>query len=105
MAETRVYELPFTKFAMARALLRQSWFDEAYIDMVLEGVQPGRIFVDSLEQPSTVLLCHWYEFYVAGDSSAANPVRQFIKDNPAEPDVFHTLYGYCGVGEAWDKAL
>jgi RimJ/RimL family protein N-acetyltransferase len=101
-----VYELPMAKFHLAAPLLHQAWFDEAYIDMVLEGTsQPGRIFVDRLENPSAAMLCHPYEFYVAGDSSPKNPLRQFIKDNPAEPDIFHTLYGYCGVGAAWEKAL
>jgi RimJ/RimL family protein N-acetyltransferase len=105
MSTLHVYELPLAKFHLAENLLRQAWFDEAYINMVLENIQPGRIFVDRLENPSAALLCHPYEFYVAGDSSPDNPLRQFIKDNPAEPDVFHTLYGYCGVGAAWEKAL
>ena len=105
MSTLHVFDLSFTHFHLAAPLLHQAWFDEAYIDMVLEGIQTGRIFVDRLENPSAALLCHPYEFYVAGDSSPENPLRQFIKDNPAEPDIFHTLYGYCGVGAAWEKAL
>jgi RimJ/RimL family protein N-acetyltransferase len=101
----RVYELPVAKFEIAAPILRQAWFDEAYIEMVIEGIQPGRIFVDNLAAPSAALLCHPYEFYVAGDSCFENPIRQFIRDNPAEPDIFHTLYGYCGVGSVWESAL
>jgi RimJ/RimL family protein N-acetyltransferase len=101
----RVYDLPFSKFQLAAPLLRQAWFDEAYIEMVLEGIQPGRIFVDRLDHPAAALLCHPYEFYIAGDCSPGSPLRQFTKDNPAEPDIFHTLYGYCGVSPAWETAL
>jgi RimJ/RimL family protein N-acetyltransferase len=101
----RVYDLPISKFSLAAPILRQAWFDEAFIEMVIEGIQPGRIFVDRLDNPSAALLCHTYEFYVAGDSRPENPLRQFIRDNPAEPDIFHTLYGYCGVGAAWEQAL
>jgi RimJ/RimL family protein N-acetyltransferase len=105
MSILQVYDLPFSKFQLAAPLLRQAWFDEAYIEMVLEGIQPGRIFVDHLDRPAAALLCHPYEFYVAGDCSPGSPLRQFIRDNPAEPDTFHTLYGYCGVGPAWETAL
>ncbi len=105
LTTSRVYELPFSLFFVAAPLLRTAWFDEAFIEMVLEGIQPGRIFVDKTEHPSSALLCHPYEFYVAGDSSPNNPLRQFIREAPAEPDIFHTLYGYCAVGSAWERAL
>ncbi len=105
MSVLRVYDLPFSQFQLAAPLLRQAWFDEAYIEMVLEGIQPGRIFVDSLDHPAAALLCHPYEFYVAGDCSPGSPLRRFIKDNPVEPDVFQGLYGYCGVGPAWETVL
>jgi RimJ/RimL family protein N-acetyltransferase len=101
----RVYDLPFSHFYLAAPILQQAWFDEAYIETVLEGIQPGRIFVDSLSAPSAALLCHPYEFFVAGDSRFDNPIRTLIRDNPAEPAIFHTLYGYCGVGAAWERAV
>jgi len=112
LAVIQVYELPLAKFQIAAPLLRGAWFapdgvgaDEAYIEMVLEGIQPGRIFVDRLDRPAAALLCHPYEFYTAGDCSPGSSLRQFIKDNPADPGIFHSLYGYCGPGAAWEAAL
>ena len=57
MSADRVDDLPFSQFQRAAALLRQAWFDEAYIEMVLEGIQPGRIFVDDVANPTAALLC------------------------------------------------
>jgi hypothetical protein len=103
MLAFHVYELPVERFHVAQSLLATSWFDEAYIQMVLEGIQPGRIFVDDPEHPMAVLLCHPYEFYVVGEVVPA--LRQFIKDAPTEVDIFHTLYGYCAASKAWEQAI
>jgi RimJ/RimL family protein N-acetyltransferase len=99
-----VYELPFEQFGLTAPLFEQAWFDEMYMDAVLRGRQPGRIFVDRLDTPTAALMCRTYEYYVAGDAES-QVMRQFLRDAPAEPGVFQKLYGYAPVGEAWERAL
>ncbi len=101
---TTVYELPFEQFRLTAPLFERAWFDEMYMDAVLRGRQPGRIFVDRLGTPTAGLMCRTYEYYIAGDADAPS-LRQFIKDAPAEPGVFQKLYGYAPVGDAWETAL
>jgi hypothetical protein len=48
-------------------------------------------------------MCRSYEYYPAG---AVNPaLRQFIKDAPAEAEVFAHFYGYVALNEDWKAAL
>jgi GNAT superfamily N-acetyltransferase len=98
-----VYELPAEQYALVLPVFETVWFDHAVIEAVLEGRQAGRIFVDRLPDPSAALLCHPYEFYIAGPVVPA--LRRFIKDAPAEVDIFHTLYGYAPAGQSWEAAL
>src|SRR5262245_23645177 len=103
MLSMRVYELPETHYTSTWSLFAQAWFDQSTIRAVLELNQSGHVFVDDPEKPTAALLCHPYEFYVVGEVST--PLRQFIKDNPAEPKVFEGLYGYCAAGSDWENAI
>lgn len=99
-----VYELPPDSLPAARSVFSDAWFDRAQIDAVFEGRQPGRVFVDDLEQPSAAIMFRTYGFYVAGDHGNA-ALRRFIRDAPPEPGVFQSLYGYVPDGDAWKQAL
>ncbi|MEO8609249.1 MAG: GNAT family N-acetyltransferase [Chloroflexota bacterium] len=98
-----IYELPVDHFDVTAPLFNEAWFDEPYMDAVLKGRHPGRIFVDDPVAPSAALMCRTYEYYVAGN--VQSPLRTFIKDAPAEPEVFQKLYGYAPVGDAWETAI
>ncbi len=99
-----ICELPSESFGVAAPLFRSAWYDRALIDAVFEGRQPGRIFVDDVQQPRASLLCRTYDYYVAGDPGAV-VLRRFMQEAPAEADVFETLYGYVPVDEAWVRAM
>lgn len=99
-----VYELPRQHLEVAEPLFAGTWFDRAQIQMVFEGRQEGRVFVDDAGNPAAALLCRSYDYYIAGDP-AVQALRRFIADAPAEPGVFQDLYGYCPVGETWRDAL
>jgi len=98
-----IYELPTDCFRVTAPLFTEAWFDEMYMDAVLRGRQPGRIFVDDPTTPTAALMCRTYEYYVAGVVDM--PLRHFIQDAPAEAGVFQKLYGYAPVGEAWERAI
>ncbi len=98
-----IYELPVDRFYVTAPLFAEAWFDEPYMDAVLKGRHPGRIFVDDPVTPSAALMCRTYEYYVAG--AVESPLRAFIKDAPTEPGVFQKLYGYAPVGDAWETAI
>lgn len=99
-----VYELPPTRFGLAAPLFEPAWFDEMYMEAVLIGWQPGRIFVDDPDKPTAAVMFRTYEYYIAGDADSP-ALRQFLKDAPAEPGVFQDFYGYAPVGKAWEQAL
>ena len=101
---TTVYELSLERMSVAWSVFAEAWFDEAHIDSVFEGRQPGRIFVDHRERPTTGLLCRTFGYYVAGDPENT-AMRQLIREAPPEPGVFQRLYGYVPVGDAWKQAL
>jgi RimJ/RimL family protein N-acetyltransferase len=100
---TSVYELPVEMFQRTATLFGEAWFDEPYMDSVLKGRQTGRIVVDRPNEPTAAIMFRTYEYYIAG--AVDTPLRQFIKDAPAEPGVFQKLYGYAPVGEAWEQAI
>lgn len=100
----QVYELPVDLFHRSAALFAQTWFDEMYIDPVLKGQQPGRIFVDRSDTPAAAIMFRTFEFYVAGDANTAS-LRTFIKDAPTEPGTFQHFHGYAPIGKAWESAL
>jgi RimJ/RimL family protein N-acetyltransferase len=99
----RIYELPSGQFARVESLYAAAWFDQAVIGAGLEGRQPVRVFVDDPDRPGAALLCHPYDYYLAGSVSPA--LRQFIADAPAEAGVFARVYGYCPIGADWGQAL
>ena len=100
----KIYELPSDLFERAAPLFEPAWFDEAFIQAVFEGRQPGRIFVDDQERPTAALMTHTFEYYVAGNAESA-AMRQFIRDAPTEVGVFEAMYGYCPLNAGWSKAL
>lgn len=98
-----IYELPFAHFGVAAPLFVDAWFDEPYMEAVLDGKQPGRIFVDDPQQPTAALMCRTYEYYLAG---AVEPtLRRFMADAPAEVGVFQHYYGCTPLSKAWEQAL
>jgi len=102
--EMVVYELPSSQFAVAEALFRETWFDAALIGAVFEGRQAGRLFVDRLERPTAALMSRSFEYYVAG-SIEAEAMRVFIREAPAEVQIFAQLYGYAPTNVAWSLAI
>lgn len=100
---TSVYELPFPLFRRVKPLFDTAWFDESCYEAVYAGWQPGRVFADNPDTPTAAMICHSYEFFVA--SAVDTPLRAFLKDAPAEADVFERFYGYAPVGDAWKNAL
>jgi RimJ/RimL family protein N-acetyltransferase len=100
---TSVYELPVHLFHRTAPLFAEAWFDEPYMDAVVKGKQVGRIVVDRPDEPTAAIMFRTYEYYIAG--AVDTPLRQFIKDAPAEPGAFQHLYGYAPVGEAWEQAI
>lgn len=98
-----VYELPPPHFQRAAPLFARAWFDEMYMEPVLLGRQPGRIFVDDPVTPASAVMFRTYEFYVAGDPVL--PMRRFLRDAPAEIDAFDDFYGWCPIGKPWEQAL
>jgi RimJ/RimL family protein N-acetyltransferase len=102
--EPRLYELPASRFSIAEALFRETWFDAAFIGAVFEGRQSGRIFVDSVEQPTAALMARTFEYYVAG-TTQAEALRAFIREAPAEAGIFAQLYGYAPTNVEWSLAI
>ncbi|MBK8031506.1 MAG: GNAT family N-acetyltransferase [Chloroflexi bacterium] len=98
-----VYELPAKRFHQTAPLFAQAWFDEMYMEAVLLGRQPGRIFVNDLKTPTSAVMFRTYEYYLAGDP--VQSLRQFLKDAPAEPGVFQNFYGWAPIGKPWEQAL
>ncbi len=100
---TTLYELPRDLFGRAAPLYASAPFDQPCYDSVFEGVQEGRIFVDDANTPSAALLCRSYEYYPAGVVAPA--LRQFVRDAPAEAEVFESFYGYVALNDGWQTAL
>ena len=98
-----VYELPAQLFVRVVPLFEKTWFDEMFIMPALKGRDPGRVFVNQLEQPTAAILFRNYEFYIAGEVNPA--LRAFIKDAPAEPGTFQRFHGYTPLDKAWETAL
>lgn len=98
-----IYELPTKRFHQTATLFARAWFDEMYMESVLLGRQPGRIFVDDPTTPTSAVMFRTYEYYTAGDP--VQSMRRFLRDAPAEADVFDHFYGWCPVGKAWEEAL
>ncbi len=100
----QVYELPVHQFERVMPLFEATWFDEMFIMPSLRGSQPGRVFVDRVDQLGAAILFRTYEFYLAGDCKST-AMRVFIKDAPAEPGVFQGFHGFAPLDKAWDAAL
>ena len=102
--ETRLYELPPSRFSIAEALFHETWFDAAFIGAVFEGRSPGRLFVDHVERPTAALMARTFEYYVAG-SARAEALRLFIREAPSEAQIFAELYGYAPTNIGWSLSL
>ena len=100
----QIFELPPSQFEWVMPLFETAWFDEMFIMPSLRGAQPGRVFVDRIDQPGAAILFRTYEFYIAGNPNSA-AMRAFIKDAPAEPGVFQGFHGFAPLSKAWDTAL
>ncbi len=100
---TTIYELARDQYGRAAHLYRDAKFDQPCYDSVFEGVQDARLFVNDPDTPTAALMCRSYEYYPAGALDPA--LRRFIKDAPAEAEVFASFYGYVPLNEAWRAAL
>lgn len=98
-----VYELPPKRFHQTAPLYAQAWFDEMYMESVLLGRQPGRVFVDDLMTPTSAVMFRTYEYFAAGEP--VQSMRQFLKDAPEEAGVFQHFYGWAPLTKAWERAL
>lgn len=95
-----IYELPFNQFSTAMPLFKHLWYDEVFIDAVMQQRQPGQVFVDHPITPTAALMTRRYDYFIVGDPQS--PLRHFIKDAPT--DIFQHFYGYA-VGDEWKTAL
>jgi GNAT superfamily N-acetyltransferase len=98
-----IFELPFDRFETARPILSNPPADWGYIDAGLTGVNPARIFVDDPERPTTALMCRTYEYFVGG--ALGTSVADFIRDAPAEAEVWANFYGFVAVNPKWNDHL
>ena len=100
---TTVYQLPLSRFELARSILGRPPADFAYIDAGLIGMSPARIFVDDPEQPATALMTRTYEYFVGG--AQGTPLADFIRDAPVESGVWADFYGFVAVDPTWNDRL
>lgn len=102
-----IYELPPPLFGVAAPLFAGAAFDAAFVAAVFEGRHPGRLFVDDPDRPTAGLLCRTFDYYLAGDPDGGGGacLRRFVREAPAEPEVFAALYGYVPLNAAWEAAL
>jgi RimJ/RimL family protein N-acetyltransferase len=73
------------------------------MDAVFEGKQAARMFVDDPDSPTCALMARSYDYFLAGEPSAA--LRRFLREAPAAPGVFSEFYGYVPLNSAWHEAL
>src|SRR5688572_29263807 len=100
---TTIYELPFDRFEVARPLLSDPPADWAYIEAGLTGINPARIFVDDPERPAAAIMCRTYEYFPGGALGTA--IDDFIRDAPAEAEVWDGFYGFVAVDPEWNDHL
>ena len=101
-----VYELPPPLYHLVAPLFEQVWIDRALIDSVIEGAEPARVFVDHRSHPQTVLMCCDRGDYIVMGDEPAGPFRQFIRDLPAEAEVFdRSHFAFFMPGVDWGDAL
>lgn len=100
---TTIYELPKALFSRVLPLYAAAPFDQPCYDSVFEGKQPARIFVADPTAPQAALLCRSYDYFAAGSVDPA--LRQFIKEAPAEAEVFASLYGFVPLTTDWQTAV
>jgi GNAT superfamily N-acetyltransferase len=98
-----IHELPFERFEVARAILSDPPADRAYIEAGLTGINPARVFVDDPERPTAALMCRTYEFFVGGVLGTA--IDDFMRDAPAEAEVWSDFYGFVAVDPEWNDHL
>ena len=98
-----IYELPLSKFELARPILGSPPADFAYIDAGLTGMSPARVFVDDPEQPTAALMTRSYEYFVGG--ALETPLADFIRDAPVEVGVWADFYGFVAVDPDWNDRL
>jgi GNAT superfamily N-acetyltransferase len=98
-----IYELPYPLFQRTRPLYAAAAFDQPGYDSVFEGKQPARLFVDDAAAPQSALMCRSYDYFAAGVVDPA--LRQFVKDAPAEAEVFASPYGLVPLHHGWKEAV
>lgn len=98
-----VYELPPSRYDRVRPLFASERYDEPFRDEVFEGKLALPVFADDPVVPTSAIVCHPFEFYLAGPVSPA--LRVFCADAPEEPGAFQRFYGYATAGDAWKNAL
>ncbi len=100
---TTIYELPTALSRRAAPLFAAASFDQPCYNSVFEGKQPARLLVDDPAAPQAALLCRSYEYFAAGVVDPA--LRQFIREAPAEAEVFASLYGLVPLTDGWKQAI
>lgn len=103
-----IYELERSQFDRVRGLFAPFIGWQPFCTAVVEGIHPGRVFVDQLENPQTAFLNHndpWS--YFAGDpnNQAFNrALNQAIWARTAFPENVPSLLGTCA-SDGWDAAF
>jgi len=73
-------ELEKAQFMIVHPFMNDINFETAYLYSIVENRQDGRIFVDNIESPRTVLLWHYCGFaYVIGNTANDNFNRDIVK--------------------------
>lgn len=101
-----VYEIPPSRYEIVTPLFEKVWIDRALIDSVIEGSEPARVFVDDQSQPRTVLMCCDRGDYIVIGDEPTGPIRQFIKDQPIEAEIFNRpRFAFFMPKVEWEEAL
>lgn len=73
-------ELEKAQFTIVHSFMNDINFETAYPYSIIENFQDGRIFVDNIESPQTVLFWHYCGFaYVIGSTANDNFNRDIVK--------------------------
>ena len=106
-----IYEIGMNRFNIIHKLLDDR-MDNIEIKAVIDGINPGWIFVDSIESPTTAMI--WSKgiqgFYFVGDENNIefnNYINEFI-DTEIKPRAIEeklNRFEFSGETEKWDGIL
>ena len=104
-----IYELKQSQFSKASHLLKGDLIN-LEIKAVVEGYNPGWVFVDNIEDPKTIMV--WSRgikgFYFVGDASNSNfnnSINMYIDKeiSPRVKKLGYETFEFSGTSQEWDE--